>query len=112
MMQKRFRLYILAAVVGLVTTLASCRKFETEPLDYIQEDLVWDELDSLGALAGWFLNDIYTYLPNGFNRINGDFLDAATDDALPSRNNTIVQYFTNGRINVLNNPDPVYGSSY
>ena len=37
-----------------------------------------------------------------FNRVNGDYLDAYfTDDAMPSGNNTTVQYFTNGRINVL-----------
>lgn len=102
----------LTALLAVLLLLGACRKYETEPLYTIQEDLVWDELDSLGTLAGWFLADIYTYLPTGFNRINGDFLDAATDDALPSRNNTAVQYFTNGRINVLNNPDPVWANAY
>src|SRR6266567_8887577 len=110
MKKHTFYTYLLAATIGVVMTLNACRKYETEPLYTIQDDLVWDQVDSLGTLAGWFLNDIYTYLPDGFNRVNGDFLDAATDDALPSRNNATVQYFTNGRINVLNNPDPVWSN--
>ena len=112
MKKSTFYTVLLAASIGVMMTLNACRKYETEPLYTIQDDLVWDQVDSLGTLAGWFLNDIYTYLPDGFNRVNGDFLDAATDDAMPSRNNTTLQYYTNGRINVLNNPDPVWSSSY
>ncbi|WP_315821214.1 RagB/SusD family nutrient uptake outer membrane protein [Paraflavitalea speifideaquila] len=103
---------VLSLLLAVLLCTEACRKYETEPLYTIQDELVWDELDSLGTLAGWFLADIYTYLPNGFNRVAGDFLDAATDDALPSLNNQPVQYFTNGRINVLNNPDPYWGSAY
>jgi hypothetical protein len=69
-------------------------------------------MDRLGTVAGFNLNDLYNYLPSGFDRINGDFLDAATGDAIPSRNNTVVQYYNNGSISVLNNPDPYWGNSY
>jgi hypothetical protein len=103
---------VLTLLLAILLCTEACRKYETEPLYTIQDELVWDELDSLGTLAGWFLADIYNYLPNGFNRITGDFLDAATDDALPSRNNQPVQYFTNGSINVLNNPDPLWANAY
>lgn len=89
-----------------------CKKIETEPRDYLKEDLVWDDQDKNGQVAGFFLNGIYTYLPNGFNRIDGDYLDCASGDAIPSRNNTRVEFYTNGRISVLNNPDPYWGNSY
>lgn len=90
----------------------SCRKTEREPKDWFGQALVFDSLDRNGIVAAFNLNDIYNYLPNGFNRISSDFLDAATDDAVPSRNNTNVEFYTNGRINVLNNPDPYFGNTY
>jgi hypothetical protein len=100
----------------ILLSVTSCsKKLETEPLYLIQNDLVWDNTDSLGTVANFFLYDLYNYLPNGFNRVGSsvsDFMDAGTDDALPSRNNRTVQYFTNGRINSSNNPDDVWGNSY
>jgi hypothetical protein len=112
-MKRYLRINYLLALLCCLLVLAACRKeIENEPAYAIKDELVWDELDSLGTLAGWFLNDIYTYLPTGFNRVSNDFLDAATDDAMPSRNNTVVQYYTNGRISTFNNPDPLWGSAY
>src|SRR5690606_35554401 len=61
-----------------------------------------------------YLTNIYSYIPSGFNRVSGDFLDVATDDALPSRN-------VNGGIEVLrttrmtsasSNPDGFWETGY
>ncbi|MBC7888764.1 MAG: RagB/SusD family nutrient uptake outer membrane protein [Ferruginibacter sp.] len=96
----------------VLLAVSSCRKTELEPVEWIREELVFDTADTRGVLADWFLNDIYNYIPGGFNRIGNDFLDAATGDAIASRNNTVVEYYTNGRISVLNNPDPYWSNSY
>lgn len=111
---KNFKQHIFIALMGLqvALTITACKKVETEPRDWIQADLVWDTQDKNGTVAGFFLNSVYTFIPGGFNRIDGDFLDAASGDAIPSRNNTQVEYFTNGRISTLNNPDPYWGNSY
>ncbi len=107
------RIYKTCLVLGLLLVFSTgCERVETEPEEWYQDDLAWDETDKNGNMASFFLNNIYNYMPTGFNRISGDFLDAATDDALPSRNNTTVEYYTNGRISVLNNPDAYWGSSY
>ncbi|MGV3766965.1 MAG: RagB/SusD family nutrient uptake outer membrane protein [Chitinophagaceae bacterium] len=112
MMQiRKYTRWALAAML-VVALAASCKRVETEPRDWIKDDLVWDEMDQNAALAGWFLNDVYNYIPTGFNRIGGDFLDAASGDAVPSRNNTSIENYTNGRISVLNNPDPYWSNSY
>ncbi|WP_234736613.1 RagB/SusD family nutrient uptake outer membrane protein [Tellurirhabdus bombi] len=108
---------IRTGLMALILSLAwsACTRIETEPRDWIKDDLVWDEMDRNATVAIFFLNDLYNFVPNGFNRIGsnpGDFLDAATDDAMPSRNNRVVSYYTNGFINVLNNPDPYWGNSY
>jgi starch-binding outer membrane protein, SusD/RagB family len=94
------------------TAFFACKKVEMEPKGYLTEDLLWDEKDSSGTVTGFFLNNLYNYLPGGFNRIGGDFLDAASGDAIPSRNNTAVEYYTNGLVSMLNNPDPYWGNSY
>lgn len=99
-------------LVLAMTTTSSCKKLETEPKDWFGADLVFDTLDRLGTVAAFNLNDLYNYLPNGFNRISSDFLDAASGDAIPSRNNTLVEYYTNRRISVVNNPDPYWANSY
>lgn len=105
---KRTILYCCLAI----SCWCSCKKVETEPKDWIKEDLVWDDVDKNATLAAWFLNNVYNFLPTGFNRISGDYLDAASGDAIPSRINMPVEYYTNGRISVLNNPDPYWANSY
>lgn len=109
------KLLTTACLIGLAVLAiqnTSCRRVETEPRDWFGEELVFDTLDRLGTVAAFNLNDLYNYIPGGFNRISGDFLDAATDDAVPSRNNTTVQYYTNLSISVLNNPDAYWANSY
>jgi hypothetical protein len=109
-MKRNISIYFLTTF--LLLSFFGCRKVENEPKDWIKEDLVWDEMDKNATLAQFFLNDVYNYLPGGFNRISLDYLDAATDDALPSRNNTVVQNYTNGLITSTNNPDPYWSNSY
>lgn len=109
------RLYISLTFLFLVVVSNGCKDVEVEPRDWIKEDLVWDNQDKNATLAIFFLNDIYNYIPDGFNRIGsgtGDFLDAATDDAIPSRTNRPVEYYVNGLVSVQNNPDAYWSNSY
>lgn len=104
----RTSLAVLLLSVGGV----ACKRVETEPRDLITVDQVWDVKDRNATVALFLLNDIYTYIPGGFNRIGADFLDASTDDAVPSRNNRPVSYFANGFISALNNPDAYWNNAY
>ncbi|HEX8424804.1 RagB/SusD family nutrient uptake outer membrane protein [Hymenobacter sp.] len=111
----KYTLRISVLALGLAWATTACKRVETEPRDFIQEDLMWDEKDKNATLAAWFLNDIYNYLPGGFNRIsggNGDFLEAGAGEAVPSRFNRPVEYYTNGTVSAINNPDPYWGNSY
>ena len=106
-------LYIIF-LVG-ITTIASCTKDpEKIPLEGLTEDYVFDPNDKNGVLAEQFLNNIYSHLPDGFNRISGDFLASATDDALPSRNNNnpIEVLRTGGLNSSSSNPDGAWADSY
>jgi starch-binding outer membrane protein, SusD/RagB family len=111
-MKKSMYFFSLVSAGLILFTWSSCRKYEQQPKDWFTSELTFDTLDRNGIVAGYDLNNIYTYLPNGFNRIDGDFLDAGTDDAMPSRYNTTVEYYSKGILSVLNNPDPWWGTSY
>lgn len=112
---KKMKIFLTTMVSGILVLsicTTGCKKVETEPKDWFGKDVVFDTLDRLGTVAGFNLNDLYNYLPGGFNRINGDFLDAASGDAIPSRNNTVVEFYTNRRVSVVSNPDAYWANSY
>jgi hypothetical protein len=107
------KLYVPALVALLALGSTACQKDpETEPRYLIQDDFMWDEKDKNATLAVWYFNDLFTYLPTGFNRVNDDFLAGGTDDAVPSRLNRPAEYFTSGAISVVNNPDQYWGTAY
>ncbi|MEO5648210.1 MAG: RagB/SusD family nutrient uptake outer membrane protein, partial [Chitinophagaceae bacterium] len=103
------------SVILMLTTIvffSACTKMEDRPLELITEEYLWDSKDSLGTNASYFLNDIYADLPRGFNRIGSNFLDAATDDAVPSEDNATIATFTNGGYSQLSNADNSWATNY
>lgn len=95
-----------------IALIASCKKYESTPLEGIRKENIYDPLDKNGDFARQVLADLYTSLPDGFNRVNGEFLDDGSGDALPSRTNKEVEYYINGRLNSTNNPDDNWGGAY
>jgi hypothetical protein len=100
-------LYFFASAI-----LPSCKKAQNEPRDLNTLDLIFDPIDLNATLAQQFLNNIYNYLPVGFNRISGDFLDAASGDAISSLSNTPISNYNNGLVSSTNNPDAYFSNSY
>ncbi|WP_255496277.1 RagB/SusD family nutrient uptake outer membrane protein [Mucilaginibacter sp. FT3.2] len=82
-MMKRIKNIHIAAIVALVI-LAGCKKYEQFPVDKVGIQYVFDPKDSLGTNAQAFLYGIYPVLKSGHNRVGGDYLDAASDDAMSS----------------------------
>lgn len=111
-MKKFIPLISIIAAGAVAVVSPSCRKVETEPKDWFTERLTFDTLDQNAIIAGYNLNNIYTYIPNGFDRIDGEFLDDAAGDAVPSRYNTSVENFLKGTITLINNPDQYWSNSY
>lgn len=73
---------LIAAILG------GCKKYEQFPVDKITGNYVFDPLDSAGVNAQSFLYGIYAIVKNGHNRVGGDYLDAAADDAVSSKTGT------------------------
>jgi len=92
--------------------LPSCKNVQNEPRDLNTISLIFDPQDLNATLAQQFLNNIYNYLPTGFNRISGDFLDAASGDAVSTLSNTPISYYNNGLVSSTTNPDAYFSNSY
>ncbi|TFF38177.1 RagB/SusD family nutrient uptake outer membrane protein [Mucilaginibacter psychrotolerans] len=74
---------IIAALI-LILAIAGCKKYEQFPVDKVGIDKIFDSKDSAGVNAQHYLYGIYSVMKNGHNRVGGDYLDAASDDAISS----------------------------
>ena len=104
------RFYCIALLVAL--SVAGCKKYENGPLENFTEEIIFDPLDQNGLNAQQFLANIYAEMPTGFNRIGGDLLDAATDDAMPSRFGTTIQSIIQGNLTNASHPDGAWSKYY
>ena len=97
---------------SLLLSIACKKQYETYPEERVFTKDVFDSTDKAGVQSTAYLLGIYSFLPQGFNRISGDFLDAATDDAIPSNLSSSVLLFSNGQLTAVNNPDDNWSDSY
>ncbi|GGH08937.1 RagB/SusD family nutrient uptake outer membrane protein [Sphingobacterium alkalisoli] len=104
----------VVALIGLTVSMYSCKSdLETEPIELQTLEEIFNPRDSAGANAERFLADCYRFLPNTGNRVGGDFLDAATDDAVSSNpTNTSVQQLALGTYTADSYPDNFWTNGY
>ncbi|RQO70556.1 RagB/SusD family nutrient uptake outer membrane protein [Pedobacter sp. KBW06] len=99
--------------LSLLAIIASCSKSqEKEPLERIGEDLVFDNIDKNADYAKQFLNGTYSQLPDGYNRVIGNFLDVGTDDAVSSEDGSPVEGYRTGLVSGQNVPDNQWARNY
>lgn len=113
MKQKKFMKPVkVMSILFLGIALASCKKYEEVPNEAISSDIVYDKFDKNGTYANLVRNDLYNYLPDGFNRIDNVVLDAATDDAVASRYGSPIELLSKSGITAGTNPDDRWSISY
>lgn len=85
-MQKLFYILVIVGLVGSVVLTACQKTYESVPLgQQTTLDLAFDPLDSLGKQAMVYLLTTYQQsLYSGHNRVGGNYMDAASDDAISS----------------------------
>lgn len=97
-----------ASFVGAgLLIIASCTdSYENFPVDQFTEEYVFSKTDSMGVQALNLLNSTYSLIDNGHNGIGGDYLDAASDDAISINQNdpdvyklAIGRFTANSRVN-------------
>lgn len=82
--------------VALIAMFTACKKTENFPVTKVSINYVFDPRDSDGTNAHSYLLNIYSIVLNGHNRVNGDYLDAASDDAVSSATGTSVERLATG----------------
>ena len=79
--------FLIPATI-LAAGITACQKqYEPVPLgEQVSLDYAFNPQDSAGLMALSFLSTCYLEaLPNAHNRVNGDYLDAASDDAISNK---------------------------
>lgn len=113
-MTMRYKCHAISSLLAVLIFLAaSCRKYEQRPVEFLTKDYVYDQMDKNGDYAKEVLNHLYTYLPNGYNRIDNVVLGAATDDAVASDNYNDIETLSMSRLNAVDhNPDSTWYPAY
>lgn len=69
---------IVYLAISSILTLTGCDYLDDMPYDWAQpDDIFTNEQNYLKPV-----NQVYAYIPNGFNHVGSAFLDAATDDGI------------------------------
>ncbi|RYY36142.1 MAG: RagB/SusD family nutrient uptake outer membrane protein [Sphingobacteriaceae bacterium] len=96
---------IVWLVFGLaVVMLGACKKYEQFPVEKIILEDVFDKRDSSGKNAQLYLYTIYEVMKNGHNGVDGNYLDAASDDAITSQTGTQVENLAIGAFDAFSFP--------
>lgn len=76
--------YLTFLGTGLLLLASACTDgYESEPVERFTLDYLFSKTDSMGVQSKRFLSDIYDrHLYYGHNRVGGNYLDAASDDAI------------------------------
>ncbi|RYY55606.1 MAG: RagB/SusD family nutrient uptake outer membrane protein, partial [Chitinophagaceae bacterium] len=114
---KKHSILVLVLASAASIYLPSCKRvYEEVPLgQQIPLELAFDDKDSAGTYALRFLLTTYAdALPTMHNRLDGNYLDAATDDAISSRANiTEVDRLRTGAYSATNTTgDNVWARNY
>jgi hypothetical protein len=86
-MKNHLHKILLIAVVCI--TAFGCTKSEKFPVDKNSAYYIFNPLDSAGKNAQSYLLGVYATVKFGHNRVGGDYLDAASDDAVSSKTGVV-----------------------
>lgn len=94
----------MACVTGLLAVTA-CNTFETEPLEWNMEADVVNPKDSTAVNIKKLHAAIYSSLPSLHTRLSDSYLDAGTDDGVPTRDkggSSSLENYRNGNLSAAN----------
>ncbi len=98
--------YIVITFITL--TLISCNYMDEAPYDWAQPVDVFSTEQNYERP----INQAYSYLTGGFDRINGSFLEAATDDGMSTLSNSNIHRLSRGFITSSSPIESSWNSSY
>jgi hypothetical protein len=108
--KKLYKIYASLFVIGVIQV--GCIKNVQAPLAILTEDVVYDKMDINGFYADQALTNLYSFLPQGFNRIGNSFLDDATDDGITSQQTSSIQTLSQALQSPTQLVDDAFASNY
>ena len=99
-----YKTFQAVCITGLLS-MSACNTFESEPLEWNTEADMTNPKDSLGNNMKSLFNAIYASLPTLHTRLSNSYLDAATDDGVPTRDgggSGSLENYRNGRLSPEN----------
>lgn len=104
------KMYKYISILCAAAFLASCDGFipETKVDTETTEDLVANNYANLYEQG----MHVYDYLPEGYGRIDGAMLAAATDEADHALAGSTIESFQLGSFNSISNPDDIWENAY
>jgi hypothetical protein len=103
--------YIIGLSIIMILTLDACDKMFDLKRMY-PTDLTPQQVFENFNYNSERVNNIYSYLPNGFSYIDGAMLASATDDAEHTIETSAIQEFNTGSWNAIDNPDEAWSHYY
>lgn len=85
--------------------VSACNTSESEPLNWNTEEHVTNPKDSTALNMDYLFNAVYNSLPTLHTRLSDSYLDAATDDGVPTLDkggNSSLENYRNGRLSAEN----------
>lgn len=93
--------YIYAILMLAIVTMNSCNFTEPDMLTFKSEAEVTKNMNSITTV----INNVYSYLPDGYDRIGGSMLAAACDEAEEVNDLESIQNFNTGNWGLFSNPE-------
>jgi len=107
-MMKYLKLKLIIVVTALFALLWSCDYLDYDEDTFFEKDVFFKNFGQTKA----FLANIYSYLPLGFNAIDGAMRSSATDDAVHVWDYSNIQRMVNGRWSPTYPIDDQWGNYY
>lgn len=88
-----------------LTLITSCSSFESEPYERIPEEDIINPADSMGTYMRGLFNATYQQMPNLHNDFQDSYLDASTDDGVPTKDkggDGSLNHYRNGSLSPAN----------
>jgi starch-binding outer membrane protein, SusD/RagB family len=104
-MEKKFKIFI-ASLALLI--LAGCGYLDETPYDWANPESVFTSENNYTRPV----NQAYSYIQGGFNRISSAFLDAATDDGMCTVNGSSIHRLSRGFVTSSNAIEGCWNQSY
>ncbi len=104
-MKNKYKLLIIAPVIAL---LSACSFLEPESLSLTTSKDVFSNNTNITTLR----NNMFSFLPEGYDNIGNSWLAAASDEAEDVGETESIQNFNTGNWNMYSNPDNVWSKNY